>query len=432
MQQQQRFMPRTYGNEMAYAQPGPVTYAYAYEYPEESSWSASSCALMGAAVGLAGYVGYNSTKRPAALAVEGVENRKVLDQDICQELVATANAIASPGKGVLAVDESTMTIGKRFEGIGVENTEANRSFYRGMLFSAKGIGDYISGAILYDETLFQKSPEGTPMVDLLKAEGIVPGIKVDMGLTSLSGSNGEQSTTGLDGLGKRCAEYYKAGARFAKWRAVLSIDAATGKPSDLAIQETAHTLARYASICQENRIVPVVEPEILTDGAHDIMVGAAVTEKVLAAVFKALSDHHILLEGCLLKPNMVTPGSEGPKVPAADIAALTVRTLSRTVPPALVGVTFLSGGQSEEDASVNLSAMNTLDARKPWKLTFSYGRALQSSVLKTWAGKPENKEAAQAVLMTRAKANSDAQLGKYEGSSDASANESLFVKGYVY
>jgi fructose-bisphosphate aldolase class I len=430
--QQQRFMPRTYGNEMAYAQPGPVTYAYAYEYPEESSWSASSCALMGAAVGLAGYVGYNSTKRPAALAVEGVENRKVLDQDICQELVATANAIASPGKGVLAVDESTMTIGKRFEGIGVENTEANRSFYRGMLFSAKGIGDYISGAILYDETLFQKSPEGTPMVDLLKAEGIVPGIKVDMGLTSLSGSNGEQSTTGLDGLGKRCAEYYKAGARFAKWRAVLSIDAATGKPSDLAIQETAHTLARYASICQENRIVPVVEPEILTDGAHDIMVGAAVTEKVLAAVFKALSDHHILLEGCLLKPNMVTPGSEGPKVPAADIAALTVRTLSRTVPPALVGVTFLSGGQSEEDASVNLSAMNTLDARKPWKLTFSYGRALQSSVLKTWAGKPENKEAAQAVLMTRAKANSDAQLGKYEGSSDASANESLFVKGYVY
>jgi len=355
-----------------------------------------------------------------------------LDQDICKELVETANAVAAAGKGILAADESTGTIGKRFDGIGVENTEENRAFYRGLLFTTKGVGEYISGAILYEETLYQKSPEGVPMVDLLKAENIIPGIKVDKGLVPMWGTDGEQSTTGLDGLGKRCQEYYKAGARFAKWRAVLSIDPANGKPSDLSIQETAHTLARYASICQENRIVPIVEPEILTDGKHDITVSAAVTEKVLAAVFKALADHHVLLEGCLLKPNMVTGGSEGPKASATDIAALTVRTLARTVPPALVGVMFLSGGQSEEEAAVNLNAMNAMDARKPWVLSFSYGRALQATVLKTWGGKPENKAKAQAILTERAKANSEAQLGKYAGSSDPMANESLFVKGYVY
>jgi fructose-bisphosphate aldolase class I len=357
---------------------------------------------------------------------------KMLDQDVCKELVATANAICSPGKGILAADESTGTIGKRFDSVGVPNTEENRAFYRGLLFTTKGVGQYVSGCILYEETLYQKSPEGVPMVDLLKAEGIIPGIKVDKGLVDLWGTDKETSTQGLDGLAKRCQDYYAAGARFAKWRAVLSIDEATQKPSQLSIDETAHSLARYASICQENRIVPIVEPEILTDGKHDIMVSAAVTEKVLAAVFKALADHHILLEGCLLKPNMVTSGSEGPKASSAEIAALTVRTLARTVPPALVGVTFLSGGQSEEEASVNLSAMNALDAKRPWALTFSYGRALQASVLKAWGGKPENKQAAQDTLMVRAKANSEAQLGKYAGSTDASASESLFVKGYVY
>jgi fructose-bisphosphate aldolase class I len=300
------------------------------------------------------------------------------------------------------------------------------------MFETPGVGKYLSGAILYEETLFQKSPEGKLMVDILNDQDIIPGIKVDTGLVDLTGSDGEKSTMGLDNLGKRCAEYYKQGARFAKWRCVLSIDAETGKPSDLSIQETAHTLARYASICQENRIVPIVEPEIMTDGTHDITVCAAVTEKVLAAVFKALADHHVLLEGCLLKPNMVTSGSDGPKAPAADVAALTVRTLSRTVPPSLVGVMFLSGGQSEEQAAVNLNAMNALEARKPWVLSFSYGRALQSTVLKTWGGKAENKAKAQAVLTERAKANSEAQFGKYAGSDDPAANESLFVKGYVY
>jgi len=236
----------------------------------------------------------------------------------------------------------------------------------------------------------------------------------------------------LDGLAKRCQDYYKAGARFAKWRCVLVIDQKTGKPSQLSIDETAHTLARYATICQENRIVPIVEPEIMQDGEHSIEVAAEITEKVLAATFKALADHHVLLEGCLLKPNMVTPGSENPNWNTPDIAYMTVRTLQRTCPPALVGVMFLSGGQSEEDASLNLNAMNALQTKKPWALSFSYGRALQASVLKAWQGKPENKGAAQAALMARAKANGEAALGKYAGSKDGSGKESLFVKGYVY
>lgn len=360
-------------------------------------------------------------------------NTVKLPQDVCRELVENANKIASPGKGILAADESTGTIAKRFANINVENTEANRAFYRGLLFSTKGLGQYISGAILFDETLFQKDPNGVPMTELMAAEGIIPGIKVDKGVVELWGTDGEKSTQGLDGLAKRCEDYYKAGARFAKWRAVLNFG--DGKPSDLAIQETAHTLARYASICQANRLVPIVEPEIMTDGDHDILRCAETTEKVLAATMKALADHHVLLEGCLLKPNMVTPGSEGASASSEDIARLTLRTLQRTVSPAMVGIMFLSGGQSEEEASVNLNRMNQLvneGEKGPWKLSFSYGRALQASTLKAWGGKTENKEAAQAVLLKRAKANSEAQLGKYQGSTDGSGKESLFVKGYVY
>lgn len=359
-----------------------------------------------------------------------------LPQDICKELVENANKIASPGKGILAADESTGTIAKRFATYNIENTEENRAFYRGLLFTSKGCGQYLSGAILYEETLYQKAPCGTPMVDLLKAEDILPGIKVDKGLVDLWGTDGEKSTQGLDGLAKRCADYYQQGARFVKWRAVLTIDPASGKPSELSIQETAHSLARYATICQSERLVPIVEPEIMQDGAHSIETAAAITEKVLAATFKALADHHVLLEGCLLKPNMVTPGSENPNWKTSEIAYMTVRTLQRTVPPALVGVMFLSGGQSEEDASLNLNAMNALRTqfgdRMPWKLSFSYGRALQASVLKAWAGNPANKEAAQAKLMERAKANGEATLGKYAGGGDATANERLFVSGYVY
>ncbi|KAF4674222.1 hypothetical protein FOL46_005579 [Perkinsus olseni] len=350
------------------------------------------------------------------------------------ELIATANAICAAGKGILAADESTGTIKKRFDGAGIVNTEENRAAYRSLLFTTPGLGEYISGAILYEETLFQKNAEGIEMVELLKKQNIIPGIKVDKGLTILAGTDGETSTMGLDGLAERCQKYYAQGARFAKWRTVLKIDEAKQMPTQLSIEETAHNLARYASICQENGLVPIVEPEILQDGVHTIETDAYVTERVLTAVFKALNDNHILLEGCLLKPNMVTAGAECPVRPTSEeIARLTVRTLARTVPPALVGVTFLSGGQSEEMASVNLNAMNALPKeRRPWALTFSYGRALQASTIKTWSGKAENTKAAQAVLLARAKGNSEAQLGKYQGSSDATANESNYVKNYVY
>eukprot|EP01057_Protomagalhaensia_wolfi_P000348 Protomagalhaensia_wolfi_Nauph_80__347@NODE_1193_length_1666_cov_4731_526122_g875_i1_p1_GENE_NODE_1193_length_1666_cov_4731_526122_g875_i1NODE_1193_length_1666_cov_4731_526122_g875_i1_p1_ORF_typecomplete_len357_score111_35Glycolytic/PF00274_19/2_1e143_NODE_1193_length_1666_cov_4731_526122_g875_i14781548 len=352
-----------------------------------------------------------------------------LSQEIAKELSENARKIASPGKGILAADESTGTIGKRFSSINVENTEANRAAYRKLLFTTKGVGQYISGAILYEETLFQEV-DGVKMTDMLAAEGIIPGIKTDMGLKALPGTDGEKTTQGLDGLAERCQRYYEAGARFAKWRAVLEIDEAKHKPSPLAIRETAHTLARYAAISQENRLVPIVEPEILTDGTHNIQHCARVSEMVLAEVFKALNDHHVLLEGCLLKPNMVTPGAQcSEKATPADVAFYTVRTLRRTVPPALVGVMFLSGGQSEEDASLNLNAMNQ-NQTHPWALSFSYGRALQASVLKAKQGKKENTEAAQKALMERAEANGKAQLGKYEGG--VSSTGSLYEQNYVY
>lgn len=350
-----------------------------------------------------------------------------------KELMTTARAIASEGKGILAADESTGTIKKRFDSINVQNTENNRAAYRSLLFTTKGLGQYVSGAILFEETLYQKNAEGTPMVDLLKAENIIPGIKVDKGLVSIPGTDDEKATQGLDGLEDRCKEYYKAGARFAKWRAVLSIDPKKGKPSDLSIKETAHTLARYAAICQANGLVPIVEPEILSDGDHTIEVCAEVTERVLSAQFRALHEHKVLLEGCLLKPNMVTSGSECPQKAGCDeVAHYTTMVLYRTVPPALPGVMFLSGGQSEEEASLNLNAMNKLGPH-PFKLSFSYGRALQASCLKTWQGKVENVEAAKKVLLERAQANSEAQLGKYKGGAGGTAAASSnFEKRYVY
>eukprot|EP00922_Rhytidocystis_sp_ex-Travisia-forbesii_P063061 GHVS01093859.1.p1 GENE.GHVS01093859.1~~GHVS01093859.1.p1 ORF type:complete len:371 (+),score=90.65 GHVS01093859.1:79-1191(+) len=356
---------------------------------------------------------------------------------LCQkkaaELAESAKLIAQCGKGILAADESTGTIKKRFDQISVENTEANRAFYRDLLFTTKGLGQFISGSILFEETLYQKNAEGALMVDHLKKEKIVIGIKVDKGLAPIPLTDAEQSTQGLDGLGQRCADYYKQGARFAKWRAVLVIDPKLKKPSELSIHETAHTLARYAAICQQNGLVPIVEPEILTDGCHDIETCAEITEHVLSVVFKALAEHHVLLEGALLKPNMVTAGAAcEKKATPAEVGFYTVRTLKRTVPAALPGVLFLSGGQSEEEASVNLNAINKLGPF-PWKLSFSYGRALQASVLKAWGGKPDNKAAAQKVLLERAEANSLAQKGEYKGGAgggDAAA--SLFEKKYVY
>lgn len=351
------------------------------------------------------------------------------------ELVATAAHIATAGKGILAADESTGTIGKRFVPIDVENTEGNRQAYRQLLFTAPNLSDHISGVIMYEETLYQKAEDGTPFVELLQKQNIAVGIKVDKGVVPIPGTDGETVTQGIDDLNARCAEYYKQGARFAKWRSVLHIKD-SGAPSELAIQENAYVLARYAAICQANGLVPIVEPEVLMDGTHSLERSAIVTERVLAAVFKLLSDHHVLLEGSLLKPNMVRPGAscEAP-CSAKDIAAATVRVLQHTVPPAMGGINFLSGGMSEEEATVALNEINKYGnpAKKPWALSFSYGRALQQSCLKAWLGKAENVGAAQEVLMMRAKANSEAQLGKYEGgAAGGAAGDSLHQANYSY
>nr|P29356.1 RecName: Full=Fructose-bisphosphate aldolase, cytoplasmic isozyme [Spinacia oleracea]CAA46649.1 fructose-bisphosphate aldolase [Spinacia oleracea] len=347
------------------------------------------------------------------------------------ELIANASYIATPGKVILAADESTGTIGKRFPSINVENVESNRRALRELLFTTPGALPYLSGVILFEETLYQKTADGKPFVDAMKDGGVLPGIKVDKGTVELAGTNGETTTQGLDGLAQRCAQYYTAGARFAKWRAVLKIGPT--EPSPLAILENANGLARYGIICQENGLVPIVEPEILVDGTHDIDRCAEVSERVLAACYKALNDHHVLLEGTSLKPNIVTPGSESKKVTPEVIAEYTVRTLQRTVPQAVPGVMFLSGGQSEEEATLNLNAMNKLETKKPWTLSFSYGRALQQSTLKAWQGKEENVAKAQEVFLARAKGNSEATLGKYQGGAGgADASESLHVKDYKY
>jgi len=309
-----------------------------------------------------------------------------------------------------------------------------RRAYRELLFTTKGWNNYCSGVILYEETLFQNAEDGTPFVDILKSLGVIPGIKVDKGLVNLPGTDEETSTTGLDGLGERCAKYYARGARFAKWRAVLKIG--QNLPSELSIAETAHGLARYATTCQENGLVPIVEPEILMDGTHSLEDCERVTEKVLAYVYKTLHDHHVFLEGTLLKPNMVTPGHENPAYKTTSplqIAHATVTALSRTVPPAVPGVMFLSGGQKEEEASLNMNAINAIEGiKKPWILSFSFGRALQASAIEEWNGKKENIAAGQVAFLTRAKANSEAQLGKYKGSGNASTEKDLFVQNYKY
>jgi fructose-bisphosphate aldolase class I len=299
-------------------------------------------------------------------------------QNFKEELIATAKAIVRPGFGILAADESTGTIGKRFAPIGLENTEENRRNYREMLFVTEDMEKSISGVIMYDETLRQNASDGTPFPELLKSKGVISGIKVDMGVKIIGGTHDETATQGIDNLGDRCAEYYQLGARFAKWRAVLKIDVANHCPSVTAITENAHNLARYASICQDNGLVPIVEPEVLCDGTHTIEECADATERVMAGVMKALLDQHILIEGMLLKPNMVTSGKSA-EVQASpeEVAWYTVRTFGRTLAPNVPGIVFLSGGQSEEQASVNLSACNKLEGvPKPWALSFSFGRAL--------------------------------------------------------
>jgi fructose-bisphosphate aldolase class I len=351
-----------------------------------------------------------------------------------EELKKIANAIVAPGKGILAADESVGTMGKRLQDIGVENNEDNRRKYRQLLFTCdKSIGDKISGVILFHETLYQKADDGTPFVKLIQNLGILPGIKVDSGVVNLMGSEGEGTTQGLDDLDKRCAQYKKDGCQFAKWRSVLKIGKNT--PSYQAMLENANVLARYASICQQNGLVPIVEPEVLPDGDHDLDRAQKVTETVLAFVYKALNDHHVFLEGTLLKPNMVTAGQScTTKFTPEQVAQATVTALQRTLPAAVPGVTFLSGGQSEEDASVHLNAINQYPGKKPWALTFSYGRALQASVLKAWGGKNENVKAGQEELQKRATANGLAAQGKYKAGSIPSlaASKSNFVQAHSY
>jgi len=350
------------------------------------------------------------------------------------ELRATAAAMVKPGKGLLACDESTGTVGKRLESIGLENSEDNRRIWRNLLFTTEGIGEYISGAILFEETLFQSDPDGKPFVDVLNANGIIPGIKVDKGLKPLvGGAEGETWCSGLDTLAESTAKYYAQGARFAKWRTALRIDVEKGAPTDLAIDVASQDLARYARICQENGLVPIVEPEILIDGDHDLATTARIQERVLTTVYAKLQDNGVLLEGSLLKPSMTVPGVEASdKSDPATIAKMTVQTLDRSLPPAMPGVTFLSGGISEEDSSIYLNEINKLDRKGAFALTFSFSRALQSSCIKIWAGKPENLKKAQDQLLARAKANSEASLGKYVPGSQPSIEESLFVKNYVY
>ncbi len=328
-------------------------------------------------------------------------------------LAAIARAMVAPGKGILAADESTGTIGKRFDGISVENIEENRRAYRDMLFATRGLGDHISGVILYDETLRQKAADGRPFVEVLNKAGVLPGIKVDAGAKPLAFCPGETVTEGLDNLPKRCAEYVKLGAKFAKWRAV--IDIGRDIPTSTCIAANAHALARYAAICQEAGLVPIVEPEVLMDGDHSIDRCEEVTEWTLNAVYDALYLNRVVLEHSVLKPSMVISGKKCPKqAPVDEVAARTVRVLKRTVPAAVAGIAFLSGGQSDEVATAHLNSMNAqFKGELPWPLSFSYGRALQQASLKAWKGQAANVPAAQAALAHRARMNGLAALGRY-------------------
>jgi len=328
------------------------------------------------------------------------------------QLNKVANAMVQPGKGILAADESSSTIQKRFDAIGVESTADNRRDYRELLFrSTEAMKSYVSGVILFDETLRQSAKDGTPLVKLIEQAGAVPGIKVDAGAKPMPFCPGETVTEGLDGLAGRLKEYYGLGARFAKWRAVIDIGEA--KPSYACILANAHALARYAALCQEADIVPIVEPEVLMDGSHDIATCAQVTEWVLKEVYQQLYYQRVALEGTVLKPNMIVPGKKSGKAASVEqVAEETLKVLKRCVPPSVPGIAFLSGGQSDEEATAHLDAMNRIGGF-PWKLTFSYGRALQAAPQKAWGGKAGNVAAAQAAFSHRAKMNGLATLGQW-------------------
>jgi len=347
------------------------------------------------------------------------------------ELRETANCIAFFLLLIRGVELSTPTIGKRLAGINMENTEENRQAYRGMLFTTEGLGEYISGAILFEETLYQNHVDGETMVAKLDKLGIIPGIKVDKGLCPLAGAHKVETwCQGLEGLAERTAEYYERGARFAKWRAVLQITA-DGCPTDLAIKENAWGLARYARICQESGLVPIVEPEILMDGDHTIDRTAEAQERILTEVYKACAENGVFLEGSLLKPSMTVSGADNHnKADSEEVAKTTVRTMERCVPAAVPGIMFLSGVLTEEDASVYLNTMNSIDRTSSRSFSFSYGRALQQSCLQAWQG--NDMISGQKALMARAQANSEASTGDYVAGSQPSSQDTLFEAGYKY
>jgi fructose-bisphosphate aldolase class I len=327
------------------------------------------------------------------------------------ELHETAQALVADGKGILAADESGGTIKKRFDSIGLESTEENRRAYRDMLFTTPGAEEYVSGVILFDETIHQSGLDGTPFPELLASKSVIPGIKVDEGALPLAGAEGETVTEGLDGLRQRLEEYRGLGARFAKWRATYTIT--DDLPSDYCIWANAHALARYAALCQEAGIVPIVEPEVLQDGTHSIERSYHVTCRVLAAVYTELYDQRVDVEGTLLKPNMVLSGySASSRAGVDEVADWTLKCFYKHVPAAVPGIVFLSGGQSDEDATAHLNAMNAKGPH-PWPISFSYGRALQAAAIKAWGGKAENVEAGRRAYYHRAKMNSAARTGTY-------------------
>ncbi len=338
-----------------------------------------------------------------------------------EQLLETAANMVAPGKGILAIDESTGTIGKRLDSVGHENTENNRRDYRETLLTTADIGEHISGAILYDETIRQKGSNGDLMVDIMNEAGVMPGIKVDTGAHPMAGFDGELITEGLDGLRARLEEYAELGAKFAKWRAVITINEENGTPSQANIDANCHALARYAALCQEAGIVPIVEPEILMNGVHDIDTAYDVSELTLKTLFNHLYEQDVLLEGTILKPSMVVPGDKCPEqVSVEDVAEATVSCLMNSVPAALAGIVFLSGGQTEIEATDHLNEMNKLGPL-PWPLSFSYGRALQASAIKVWGADPsKNVSAAQQELGHRARMNGFAALGEYNSNMESS------------
>lgn len=335
------------------------------------------------------------------------------------DLEKIAQKMVAPGKGILAADESSGTIKKRFDAIGVESTETSRRDYRELMFRTPAMKEFVSGVILYDETIWQDAADGTPLVKIIADAGAVPGIKVDEGTEALPGSPKELITKGLDGLSKRLPKYFERGARFAKWRAVIDIGA--GIPTYNCVHANAHALARYAALCQQANIVPIVEPEVLMDGDHDVDTCYDVTEWVLKETFSELYKAEVALEGIVLKPNMAIAGKKSAKKASVqEVAEKTVKMLKNCVPPAVPGIAFLSGGQSDEEATAHLDAMNKLGPL-PWKLTFSYGRALQAAPQKAWSGKRENVAAAQKAFAHRARMNGLASLGKWTASLEKEA-----------